>query len=69
MCYYVLQYSISEYRERLYMEIVKRKKEIRKQMKEKEALRAGKSSSKSRSRDHAATSAAEYPTGNEVYAK
>lgn len=53
----VLQYSISEYRERLYMEIVKRKKEIRKQMKEKEALRASRSS-KSRSSSHRGDGAA-----------
>lgn len=43
-----LQYSISEYRDRLYMEIVKRKKEIRKKMKEKEAARAASKAAKSR---------------------
>ena len=34
------KYTIAEYRDRLYLEIVKRKKEIRKRMKEKEAARS-----------------------------
>lgn len=42
------KYSIAEYRDRLYLEIVKRKKEIRKRMKEKDAARAAKAG-KSRS--------------------
>ncbi len=45
----LLQYSISEYRDRLYVEIVKRKKEIRRMLKEKEAARAASKAAKSRS--------------------
>ena len=44
-----LQYSISEYRDRLYLEIVKRKKELRRAAKEREAAKAAASRSKSRS--------------------
>lgn len=38
-----LQYSIAEYRDRLYLEIVRRKKEIRRRAKEREAQRAAAS--------------------------
>ena len=56
-----VQYSIGEYRDRLYLEIVKRKKEIRRAMKEREAARAA-SRSKSRS-----SSAAVYPGSSSGY--
>ena len=59
------KYSIAEYRDRLYMEIVKRKKEIRKRMKEKEAARAAAKAQarEARSGSYSRTAAAE------VYAK
>lgn len=43
------QYSITEYREKLYMEIVKRKKELRRRQKEREGR-----GSRSRSHGHGA---------------
>lgn len=36
------KYTIAEYRDRLYQEIVKKKKELRKKIKEKEAARAAR---------------------------
>lgn len=53
-----LQYSISEYRDRLYLEIVKRKKELRRAAKEREAAKAAASRSKSRSSAYHSSSAA-----------
>ena len=41
------KYSISQYRDRLYLEIVKKKKEIRKRMKMKEAAKLAKAKAKS----------------------
>ena len=51
----LLQYTISEYRDRLYLEIVKRKKELRRAQKEREAARAA---SRSKSRSSTAAAAA-----------
>lgn len=71
------KYTIAEYRDRLYMEIVKRKKEIRKRMKEKEAARAA-AKAQAREARHAAPSSessgskkdGSYRTSTaEVYAK
>jgi mitogen-activated protein kinase 15 len=53
-----LQYSISEYRDRLYLEIVKRKKELRRAAKDREAAKAAASRSKSRSSGYHGSSAA-----------
>jgi mitogen-activated protein kinase 15 len=68
------KYTIAEYRDRLYMEIVKRKKEIRKRMKEKEAARAA---AKAAAREARAAGKASGSSGSggayrstaEVYAK
>ncbi|PSC69605.1 mitogen-activated kinase 5 [Micractinium conductrix] len=49
------KYTISEYRDRLYLEIVKRKKELRRAQKEREAARAA---SRSKSRSSTAAAAA-----------
>ncbi|GAB4820389.1 hypothetical protein N2152v2_007435 [Parachlorella kessleri] len=46
------KYSISEYRDRLYLEILARKKEIRRKLKEKEAARAASKGGKSRAGYH-----------------
>lgn len=58
------KYSISEYRERLYLEIVRRKKELRRAQKERDAQRAASRSSKSRG----AAAAAPAPGGAYGYA-
>lgn len=56
------QYSISEYRDRLYLEIVKRKKELRRAQKEREAARAAsRSKSRSSSAYHGSSTAAGAP--------
>ena len=54
------KYSIAEYRDRLYLEIVRRKKELRRAAKERDAARAA-SRSKSRSGHHSAA-AQQQPT-------
>lgn len=60
-----LQYSISEYRDRLYLEIVKRKKELRRAQKEREAARAAsRSKSRSSSAYHGSSAAAGAPYGS-----
>lgn len=65
----MLQYSIGEYRDRLYLEIVKRKKEIRRRMKEREAARAASKSSSKASRSRNGTVAAPgYVHGGNAYA-
>lgn len=58
------QYSITEYREKLYMEIVKRKKELRRRQKEREGRG-------SRSRSHGARvpSSADPGAGYSGYAR
>ena len=65
------KYTIAEYRDRLYMEIVKRKKEIRKRMKEREAAKAAAKAQAKEAKAAAAAAAA--ASGNyrnaEVYAK
>lgn len=58
------KYSISEYRDRLYLEIVKRKKELRRAQKEREAAKAA-SRSKSRSSAYTGSAAAGY--GSSTY--
>lgn len=45
------KYSISQYRDRLYLEIVKKKKEIRKRMKMKEAAKLAKAKTKAGNKD------------------
>ncbi|PRW59653.1 mitogen-activated kinase 5 [Chlorella sorokiniana] len=58
------KYSISEYRDRLYLEIVKRKKELRRAAKEREAAKAAsRSKSRSSSAYPASGSAAAAPGG------
>ena len=74
------KYTIAEYRDRLYMEIVKRKKEIRKRMKEKEAARAAAKAQAREARQSGGPSGGERESGGskkdgsyrssaEVYAK
>lgn len=59
------KYSISEYRDRLYLEIVKRKKELRRAQKEREAARAAsRSKSRSSSAYHGSSAAAGAPYGS-----
>ncbi|KAL4458247.1 hypothetical protein ABPG75_013112 [Micractinium tetrahymenae] len=56
------KYSISEYRDRLYLEIVKRKKELRRAQKERDAARAAsRSKSRSSSAYHGSSAAAGAP--------
>lgn len=67
------KYSISEYRDRLYLEIVKRKKEIRRRMKEKEAARAAAKAAKAHQGSSGERARQGSGSGNsyheEVYAK
>jgi mitogen-activated protein kinase 15 len=69
------KYTIAEYRDRLYMEIVKRKKEIRKRQKQKEEARAAaKAAAKAAAGQGAGGSGGAYQGGGyaaqaEVYAK
>jgi mitogen-activated protein kinase 15 len=60
------QYSIGEYRDRLYMEIVKRKKELRKAQKEREAARAA-ARPKSRSASYHSSSGGTSAYGASAY--
>lgn len=68
------KYTIAEYRDRLYLEIVKRKKELRRRAKEREAARAGRrAAAKAAARAHG-SSGSSYRGGDaahaaEVYAK
>lgn len=59
------KYSISEYRDRLYLEIVQRKKELRRAQKQREAARAA---SRSKSRSSAAAPAAGAYQSSSAYA-
>lgn len=63
------KYSISEYRDRLYLEIVKRKKELRKAQKEREAAKAAsRSKSRSSAYQSGAASAGAYGGSAAAYA-
>ncbi|KAL4854890.1 Extracellular signal-regulated kinase 2 [Chlorella vulgaris] len=54
------KYSIGEYRDRLYLEIVKRKKELRKAQKERDAAKAARSKSRSSTYNTGTASAGAY---------